>query len=102
MRGPGHVSHEVCKQRMARIHESMATMTQLRRGLKVRKSTCTSGDCARVLWFMCVFCCTPQTEDHFHPVMILGIRADRFLLQSLAIGAGSLLALATRVVFSGN
>ena len=51
---------------------------------------------------MCVFCCTPQTEDHFHPVMILGIRADRFLLQSLAIGAGSLLALATRVVFSGN
>lgn len=76
MRGPGHVSHEVCKQRMARIHESMATMTQLRRGLK--------------------------TEDHFHPVMILGIRADRFLLQSLAIGAGSLLALATRVVFSGN
>ena len=33
-----------------------------------------------------------------------GTTADskRFLLQSLAIGAGSLLALATRVVFSGN
>jgi len=61
------------RSRIRRLRESMTTMAQIRRSLKL--------------------------EDRFYPVTILGVRADRFLLGNIAIGASSLVALGARLVF---
>lgn len=42
---------------------------------------------------------SPQIEDRFHPIMIFGVRADRYLLQGIGIAGSSVVAVAARVLF---